>query len=193
MSPYQVKTFVLPSLDGISDKTMQTHVKLYEGYVKQTNDLLERSAELESNHPAIWAIQRRFGFEFDGMRNHEYYFEGFEGGHAPLSESSSLHKAITATWGSIDEWLDRFKMIAMTRGIGWAILYHDQKTNRLLNHWVDEQHLGHLLGLTPIVTLDMWEHSYLLDYAPADKAQYIDAFFKNLNWDIVAQRFSPTA
>ncbi|HMO78856.1 MAG TPA: Fe-Mn family superoxide dismutase [Candidatus Paceibacterota bacterium] len=190
MKNYEVKKFNIPELVGISAKNIEEHLKLYEGYVKNTNNILNEIENL-ANVPSfaeniylITELQRRFSFEFDGMRNHEYFFANFEGGSKPIS-NGALKKAIIAEWGSFEKWLDLFKMIAKTRGPGWAILYHDTGANRLLNCWVDEQHLGHLIGLEPILCLDMWEHSYVADYQPSGKGKYIEDFFTNLNWEVV--------
>ncbi len=188
------KKFSIGSLVGISQKTIDEHLKLYSGYVKHTNLITEKIQELttdvEKNSYTIGELQRRFGFEFDGMRNHEYYFEQFEGGQGEIQDASRLKKKIEDEWGSFDAWLSRFKSIAMTRGIGWAILYFDPVTDRLVQTWVEEQHLGHLTGLKVILALDMWEHSYMLDYVPSEKKKYVDSFFENLNWEIVDKRFS---
>lgn len=148
------------------------------------------SVDADKNSYAIAELQRRFGFEFDGMRNHEYYFEQFEGGASAFSADSTLAQKVTEQWGSWEAWLARFKAIAMTRGIGWAILYFDPDTNQLVNAWIDEQHLGHLTGLKVVLALDMWEHSYLFDYVPAQKKDYVDAFFKNLNSLKVEERYA---
>ena len=142
---------------------------MYSGYVKHSNLILEKigeySADSEKNAFVLGELQRRFGFEFDGMRNHEYYFKSLESGPQVLDGSNSaLKSAVEKEWGSWDGWLARFKAIAMTRGVGWAILYYDPKTTRLLNSWVEEQHLGHLTGLHYVVGIDMWEHSYFMDY-----------------------------
>lgn len=196
LTPYSARQFTLPEVSGISSKTFETHIKLYEGYVKQANVVLGKIDEYSkdsdlpgqagANAYALGELQRRFAFEFDGMRNHEYYFGALEGGPKALPADSALTKAITETWGSVDAFMTRFKAIALTRGIGWAMLYYDPVAKRLLTQWVDEQHLGHLTGLSPIVTLDMWEHSYLLDYAPADKAKYAAAYLDALNWETVS-------
>lgn len=186
MNEYKPKKFTLSTLDGISEKTIEEHLKLYEGYVKNLNTIHEKIEEYrkdsEKHAYALGEIQRRFAFEFDGMRNHEYYFSSFEGGSSPLPEDSSLAQALEI-FGGFDSWFERFKAIAKTRGVGWAMLGYDREEDKLLNYWVDEQHLGHLTGVQPIVALDMWEHSYLFDYTPGEKAQYIDVFFKNLNWE----------
>lgn len=187
------RKFNIPTLTDISDRTISEHLKLYAGYVKHANLINEKIKELSSDldiHTyTIGELRRRFGFEFDGMRNHEYYFEQFEGGYSPLADTSALHQKISETFGSFDAWLSYFKQTAMTRGIGWAILYFDPVTNTILNTWVDEQHLGHLTSLKVILALDMWEHSYMLDIAPSEKKIYIEAFFKNLNWSTVSVRF----
>ncbi|MEK7606390.1 MAG: Fe-Mn family superoxide dismutase [Patescibacteria group bacterium] len=189
MKHFDPKTFTLPTVEGISDDTLKAHVKLYEGYVKQANVILDKIEEYagdsEKNAYALGELQRRFAFEFDGMRNHEYYFTALEGGPKPLDADSPLAKAIVETWGSVEMFMNRFKAIGLTRGIGWAMLYYDPTTKRLLTQWVDEQHLGHLTGLSPIVTLDVWEHAYLRDYIPADKSKYIEAYLNALNWETI--------
>jgi superoxide dismutase, Fe-Mn family len=190
---YQEHSFSIPELSGISARTIEEHKKLYAGYVKHANLILEKIDDLsndsEKNAYVLGELQRRFGFEFDGMRNHEYYFRAFEGGSAPLSEESPLRRAIETAWGSFDAWLARFKAIAMTRGIGWAMLYFDKQNDKLVMTWVEEQHLGHLTGLVPVLALDMWEHSYMLDYPPSEKKKYVEAFFENLNWQVIERNF----
>jgi len=185
---YQAQNFDIPELQGISAKTIKEHLKLYEGYVKNTNGILEKienlSKDSEANAYLLGELQRRFGFEFDGMRNHEYYFSLFEGGPKEINKASELYKKIEKEWDSFDAWFARFKAIAATRGIGWAILYYDKQTDRLLNTWVDEHHLGQLTGLHPIMALDMWEHSFVADYQPSGKKQYIEDFFANINWEV---------
>lgn len=194
---FEEKKFNVPPLQGISGKTVEEHLKLYAGYVKNTNGILAKieqySANPEANGYSLAEIQRRFAFEFDGMRNHEYYFAHLENGSTALTINSTLKRAIEAEWGHFDKWLDRFKAIALTRGIGWAVLYHDRQTNRLLNAWIDEQHLGHLTGLSPVLALDMWEHSYLFDYPPGEKKKYVEAFFENLNWQTCESNYLPGA
>lgn len=152
--------------------------------------IAELSADAEANMGIISGLQRRFGFEFGGMRNHEYYFSHFEGGPKVLEAKSNLKKAIEEEWGSFDAWLTLLKAVATTRGVGWAILYYDTHTNRLVNAWVDEQHLGHLTGVSPVLMLDMWEHSFVADYQPSGKKNYIEDFFTNLNWQTVEKNFS---
>jgi Fe-Mn family superoxide dismutase len=185
MKQFTPKTFNLPALKGISAKNIEEHLKLYAGYVKNANLVLEKISELkkdaENNAYLLGEVNRRFGFEYNGMRNHEVYFTSLESGATQISEGA-LKKLITENWGSFETWLAEFKAIALTRGIGWAMLYYDRKENRLLNAWVDEQHLGQLQDCTLVLALDMWEHSYVADYQPSGKKAYIEDFFANLNW-----------
>ncbi len=186
--------FTIPPLKGISKKTVEEHLKLYAGYVKHANLILEKIKELkqdaEKNAYALAEVNRRFGFEFNGMRNHEVYFRGLEGGSTPLTIDGALAKTIAERWGSFDAWLGEFKAIALTRGIGWAMLYYDPVSKQLLNAWVDEQHFGQLQNCPLILGLDMWEHSFVADYQPSGKKQYIEDFFVNLNWKVVEQNFA---
>lgn len=188
---YDPLTFDIPELDGISKQTIEEHLGLYQGYVKNVNLIREKIEaylnEAECNAYAISEMQRRLGFEFGGMRNHEYYFSQFEGGAKELPDGA-LKDKLGYQWGSFDTWLDRFKTIAKTRGVGWAMLYHDPHTDQLVQTWVDEQHIGQLADLDIILALDMWEHSFLMDYPPSKKGEYIEAFFKNLNWEAVSSR-----
>lgn len=188
---YTALTFDIPELVGISRETIDEHIGLYNGYVKHVNLIEEKTAayshDPENNAYAINEMQRRLGFEFGGMRNHEYYFTQLEGGASPLPEGK-LKELIERDWGSYDAWLERFTKLAMTRGVGWAMVYHDPHTDQLVLAWVDEQHLGQLADVDIVLALDMWEHSYMRDYVPSKKKEYVTAFFQNLNWEVVAAR-----
>jgi Fe-Mn family superoxide dismutase len=188
---YEAKQFNIPELNGISQETIDLHLGLYQGYVKHVNLINDKikafSHDMENNAYAIAEMQRRLGFEFGGMRNHEYYFTQFEGGVESLKDGK-LKEMMEAQWGSVENWYKEFVNIAMTRGVGWAMLYIDRTTNQLVHTWVDEQHLGQLADLDIVLALDMWEHSFMHDYLPSAKKDYVTAFFNNLNWDVVAGR-----
>ncbi len=188
---YEPLTFDIGPLTGISQESIDIHLGLYTGYVKHVNLIQEKidaySNDPEQNAYAITEMQRRLGFEFCGMRNHEYYFTQLEGGSSTLPDGK-LKELIERQWGSLENWLQSFKRIALGRGIGWAMLYHDPHTDQLVQTWVDEQQIGQLADLDIVLALDMWEHAYMRDYVPADKKQYIDAFFTNLNWSVVNNR-----
>ncbi|MEZ4103983.1 MAG: Fe-Mn family superoxide dismutase [Candidatus Paceibacterota bacterium] len=188
---YKAKQFNIPELVGISQETITSHLGLYQGYVKHVNLINEKikafSNDMENNKFAIAEMQRRLGFEFCGMRNHEYYFSQFENGPESLKDSE-LKSMIEKQWGSVENWYNEFVRIATTRGVGWAMLYIDRQTDQLIHTWVDEQHMGQLADLDIVLALDMWEHSYMRDYLPSAKKDYVTAFFNNLNWEVVANR-----
>ena len=160
METFTTKNFNIPKLEGISEKNIEEHLKLYKGYVTNANLILDKIKEYEKdsieNAYVLGELHRRFAFEFDGMRNHEYYFDHLSGGSNEINKDSGLYKAIDTEWGSFGNWLLQYKSMASTRGIGWVILYYDKQTGKLFNQWVDEQHLGHLTGLSPVLCLDMW-------------------------------------
>jgi Fe-Mn family superoxide dismutase len=189
MKKFEEQKFNIGELKGISAKNIEEHLKIYAGYVTHSNLVLEKITELsanaEANMPLLSGLQKRFGFEYNGMRNHEVYFNSLSGTASPISENSELRKMIIEEWGSFEKWLELFKSIATTRGVGWAMLYFDRKENRLMNAWVDEQHLGQLQDCTLILALDMWEHSFVYDFQPSGKKQYIEVFFENLNWEVI--------
>lgn len=191
---YEAKKFNIPELAGISSKQLEIHLKLYEGYVKFTNHLREVLADLrkdsEKNAYALGEVLRRFGFEFNGMRMHEYYFEQFENGPKAFEQGSMLGQALNNKYGPWEEFLNHFKSVGMTRGIGWTILYFDPIGNTPHIVWVNEHELGQLAGLPVILAMDMWEHAYMVDYLPAEKKNYIEAFFNNLNWSVSETRFN---
>jgi len=196
MKTFEEKKFNIPELKGISQKTTEEHLKLYSGYVKNANLILAAMADMtDENALAIAEMRRRFSFEFNGMRNHEVYFAGFEGGPRLLgtaaggASSSPLRQAIEAEGGTFEGWLSYFKATALTRGVGWAMLYYDRASARLITSWVDEQHIGQLQNCALVLALDMWEHSFVADYQPSGKKQYIEDFFANLNWGVIERNF----
>ena len=190
---YSEQRFNFPALTGLSVKQLDVHLKLYAGYVKHVNLVIDLLKELEKdpekNAYAIAEVRRRLGFEFNGMRMHEYYFESLEGGGAPLN-NGNLSAALDQRFGGIGTWLAEFKNVGMTRGIGWAILYRDPKTDMLMNAWVGDHELGQLVSADVIVAMDMWEHAFMVDYTPAEKTKYIDAFFANYNLSVSEKRFA---
>lgn len=191
---YSAKTFDIPALEGISQKSIDEHIGLYQGYVKNLNAITKAAADLMAgdNMHAISELWRRRSFEFDGMRLHELYFEQLEGGAKPFDLSSDLAsqaaKELISGNGVQPELL--MKRIASMRGPGWAILYWDPVGKCLQSAFVGEQHQGHFATLPVILAVDVWEHAYLLDYGAQGKSAYVDAFFKNLNWKTVEKRFA---
>ncbi|SMC27144.1 Superoxide dismutase [Desulfacinum hydrothermale DSM 13146] len=192
LQPYQAKDFsYLLGMEGFSEALLKTHFALYQGYVTNTNKLLEKLRSYaksgRTDTPEYAELKRRLGFEFNGMKLHEYYF-GNLGGAGVLPEDNALYEAIKENFGSFENWKEDFLSTGKMRGIGWVILYQDPSTGRLVNTWINEHETGHLTGCVPLVVLDVFEHAYLLDYG-LDRAAYMDAFFKNLDWKVVLERF----
>jgi Fe-Mn family superoxide dismutase len=193
---YQAKQFNLSGLAGISDATLEMHFKLYEGYVKETNRLTERIAEFlrdgkidQEEMPAYSEITRRLGFEYNGMVLHEYYFGNLQkGGGGEPPRNSAFVSAAGSRFGSYEVWKADFVGVGKMRGVGWAICFQDPLSGRLSNHWVTLHETGNVAGFKPVLVMDVWEHAFLLDYKPAERPKYIDAFFSNINWDVIAQR-----
>lgn len=189
---YVERNFTLPPLEGISAKSVEEHLGLYAGYVKNFNaistKLVEYAKDSEKNAHALSELIRRKSFEFDGMRLHEYYFEQFEGGAVALKADSALSQAFEKEYHQYFK--EYFTAIGLMRGPGWAILYFDPVGKQFQAGFVGEQHQGHFATLPIIVALDVWEHAYLLDYGATGKSKYIEAFFKNLNWSVCEQRFA---
>ncbi|SRR5581483_2953542 len=196
--PYKAREFNLSGLQGISDKTLEIHLGLYKGYVEQTNRLTEqleqmvRAGQASGANPAYAEVTRRLGFEYDGMILHEYYFGNLKP-QPSAQPSPELRQAIDASFGSYDVFMTDFKAVGSMRGIGWAILFQDPMTGKLSNHWITLHQDGNPAGFKPLLVMDVWEHAYLLDYKPAEKSRYMEAFIANVDWDAVNRRFSAAA
>jgi len=192
---YKPKTFNLSGLTGISDKTLEMHFKLYEGYVTNTNMLTERINEMlaegkvdQAEMPAYSELTRRLGFEYNGMVLHEYYFGNMKkdgGGAAPRGDFRS---AVENSFPTYAIWKADFVSVGKMRGVGWAICYLDPTNGRVSNHWINEHENGNVAGFVPLLVMDVWEHAYLLDYKPADRPKYIEAFMANVDWAVITQR-----
>lgn len=179
---YKVKEELKPSgLTGISDKQINDHWKLYEGYVKQVNGLSKNRGP-----------QSRYGFEYNGMILHELYFGNLTNTLSPLTDGP-LKDAIVKTWGSFDSWQEDFVKTGKTRGIGWAILYVNPETKALMNHFISSHEIGHIAGFIPLLVMDVWEHAYMVDHNAGGRGDYIGAFLQNVHWSAVEGRYSPSS
>ena len=180
----------LLGMEGFSDTLLKNHFTLYQGYVSNTNKIHDMLVELhkagKTGGPDYAEMKRRFRWEFNGMRLHELYFENL-GGKTKLNPTGKLGKKLTELFGSYEHWESDFKATAMMRGIGWVILYQDNLTGNLFNQWINEHDVGHLVGCTPILILDVFEHAFMIDYG-LKRADYIAAFFKNIKWEAVESR-----
>ena len=174
----------LLGMEGFSETLLKNHFTLYQGYVTNTNKLMETFDQMlkdgKVGTPEYAELKRRFGWEFNGMRLHEYYFENL-GGKDALDKGGKLSKKISEDFGSYDSWEKDFKATGAMRGIGWTVLYQDNLSGKLFNCWINEHDVGHPAGCTPLLILDVFEHAFMIDYG-LKRADYIAAFFKNINW-----------
>jgi len=190
---YQATNFErLLGTQGFSDQLLNNHFTLYNGYVTNTNKLLEEFAELEKQGktgiPEFAEMKRRFGWEFDGMRLHELYFGNMTKSAPAPDKGSKIYAKVAEVFGSFENWEKMFKSTGAMRGIGWAILYYDPQGDQLLNTWINEHDTGHLAATTPILIMDVFEHAFITDYG-LKRADYIEAFFKAIDWAVVQKRF----
>lgn len=177
---------------GFSEQLLKNHFTLYQGYVTNTNKLLDLMAAMvkEGNTatPEFAELKRRFGWEFNGMRLHEYYFRNMKNCGSALNKDSKLSKKLIEDFCTFENWEKDFKAIGLMRGIGWVILYVDSIAKRLFNVWINEHDLGHLAGCVPLLIMDVFEHAYMIDYG-LKKADYVEAFSRAIDWNTVANRF----
>jgi superoxide dismutase, Fe-Mn family len=198
---YNVRPFDLHGLVGISDRTLEMHLKLYEGYVQATNQLTTQIGGMlkdgridHEEMPAYSELTRRLGFEYNGMVLHEYYFENVQkGGATKPDRGSAFVKAAEDSFGTYDMWKLDFSSVGKMRGVGWAVCSLNPANRRLSNHWISLHEHGHVAGFIPLLVMDVWEHAYLLDYKPAERASYIEAFFANIAWKAVEKRLQLAA
>jgi len=180
----------LIGMEGFSETLLRNHFTLYQGYVaniNKLNELLDGMVKTgKVGTPEYAELKRRMGFEFNGMRLHEYYFDNL-GGKIPLSKEGKLFKKLTEDFGSYENWEVDFRGTGGMRGIGWAILYQDNVTGRLFNQWINEHEMGHPAGCIPVLVMDVFEHAFMIDYG-LKRADYIAAFFKNIRWNVVEGR-----
>lgn len=181
----------LIGMDGLSENALKTHFTLYEGYVKNTNELMNTLSEMREdgkmNNAEFAELKRRLGWEFDGMRLHEYYFENLS--KKGVNRGNNIEKKLAEDFGSFETWEKEFKAVGSMRGIGWAALYQDPIDGRLINCWINEHHASHLAGGNLILIMDVFEHAFMPDYG-LKKNNYIEAFFKNIDWSAVESRLT---
>jgi len=195
MKQYKEQAFDLKGLDGISDDQIAEHLKLYAGYVKQVNTLNQDLAEIlgrgkaSGTSPEFAELTRRLGFEYNGMVLHEYYFSNLRKAAEPRpSANSGLAQALSQSYGSVELWQTDFQAMGDMRGIGWVILFEDPATSRLTNHWITLHQDGVPAGFKPLLVMDVWEHAFMRDYKATEKAKYVQAFFRNIDWQMVERR-----
>ncbi|MEW6741004.1 MAG: Fe-Mn family superoxide dismutase [Nitrospirota bacterium] len=180
----------LLGMEGFSETLLKNHFTLYQGYVTNTNKVLDTLDAMlnegKTGIPEFAELKRRLGWEFNGMRLHEYYFENL-GGKGEINKDGKLGKKMAADFGSYEAWEKDFKATGTMRGIGWAVLYQDITNGRLMNFWINEHDVSHPAGCNPILIMDVFEHAFMIDYG-LKRADYIEAFFRNIDWNTVEAR-----
>ena len=172
-------------LEGISLKSVKEHEKLYQGYVKKTNEVQQKIAEADKSeanavYSYIGELKREETFAVNGMKLHEYYFPLLGGDGKP---DGVILTMIENDFGSYDLWKEDFIATGMSAR-GWAVLAYDYKDDRLHNYGMDAQNVGAVWNASPLVAMDMYEHAFFMDHG-TDKKSYVEAFFKTLNWKFV--------
>ncbi len=182
----------LVGMAGFSETLLKNHFTLYQGYVTNTNKLVDTLDQLlkdgKAGTPEYGELKRRFGWEFNGMRLHELYFDNL-GGQGGIDKAGPLAKKMVQSFGSYEAWEKDFRATGSMRGIGWVVLYQDPIGNRLTNFWINEHDIGHPAGCAPLVVMDVFEHAFMIDYG-LKKADYIEAFFNNIAWTAVSARMT---
>lgn len=191
--PYTAKNFEhLLGARGFTDQSLKNHFTLYQGYVANTNKLADALSAMmkegKTGAPEYAELKRRFGWEFNGMRLHERYFENLTKSGAAPDKESAVIKRLASDFGSYESWEKDFRGAGAMRGIGWVVLYMDPSSRQLFNVWVNEHDVGHLSGAVPILVMDVFEHAFMIDYG-LKRADYIDAFFRAVDWSVVSDRF----
>lgn len=180
----------LLGMEGFSDTLLKNHFTLYQGYVTNTNKLIDTLSQLlkegKTGTPEYAELKRRLGWEFNGMRLHEYYFENL-GGKGEINKTGKLYQKLVESFGSFEAWEKDFKATGTMRGIGWTILYQDISSGRFINFWINEHDVGHPSGGMPILIMDVFEHAFMIDYG-LKRADYVESFFKNIQWEEVEKR-----
>jgi superoxide dismutase, Fe-Mn family len=189
--PYTAKDYSsLIGMKGFSETLIKNHFTLYQGYVTNTNKVADALSQMlkdgKTGTPEYAELKRRFGWEFNGMRLHELYFENLKSGGG-INRAGKLAKTMEKDFGGIDAWEKDFRATGAMRGIGWTALYYDAAGDRLFNSWINEHDVAHLAGCAPILIMDVFEHAYMTDYQ-LKRADYIEAFFSNINWNAVEAR-----
>lgn len=190
MNEYTKKDFShLLGASGFSDQLLQNHFTLYEGYITNTNKLLELLQTKEIGTPEYAELQRRFGWEWNGMRLHELYFENMQVEEvSEVSLSDGLKEKIESAYGSAEEWQKKFEGVGTMRGIGWVVLFYDPAADRVIINWINEHDLGLLAGCKVLLVMDVFEHAFMIDYG-LKRVDYIKNFFAHINWTVVNKRF----
>ena len=189
MTTYTPKDFThLLGMKGFSDIMLTNHFTLYEGYVKNSNLLMTRlDGDIESGSVEYYELKRRLAWEIDGMRMHELYFKNLSKDKKEIGKETK--NLLEKNFSTLENWQKSFNTNCLIRGIGWVMLLQDNQTKEVFHTWIGEHNQGHILDCKVLLVMDMWEHAYMTDYG-IKKAEYIEAFWNNIDWNVVENRLS---
>ena len=181
---------LLGKLEGISDQQLEAHFGLYKGYVARLNLMEDELRKTDKSHTNYswghWSeLKRREAVAFNGAYLHQLYFENLEARGGPNPE---LKQAIEKAFGSYDEFVADMKATALCT-IGWVVVTKSRVDDRLHTYLMTEHHTGFPVLQDIVLVLDSYEHAFAIDYG-TDRGSYIDAFVKNINWEVVNKRFA---
>ena len=190
--PYAIKPLTCDpaKLKGLSEKLIVSHYENnYSGAVKRLNAITQQLAELDVTNTPVFilnGLKREELIAANSMVLHEIYFDGLG---STENSKSALGEALVRDFGSVERWQAEFIAMgkALGGGSGWVLLSYFPRDKKLINQWAAD-HAHTLAGAIPILALDMYEHSYHMDYGAA-AAKYVEAFFQNIRWEKVNHRF----
>jgi superoxide dismutase, Fe-Mn family len=184
-------------LDGISKQTMEDHFKLYEGYAKKANECRKllnefEYSDIEGNqvYSQLRAVSVDYTFALLGFKNHDLYFGHLGGdGGDPTGRFAELVESEFN--GGVEEWQQAVRKAA-SAARGWVMVGYDLGDGSIFNYIMDTQNLWAVYNMVPVLALDVYEHAYVRDYGatPDGRKQYVEAFFRNLDWDHVNRQLA---
>jgi len=191
---YQVRPFDLSGVQGLSKKAIDLHLGLYKTYVEQLNNLLEQSPERTAGAEPLTldGYNRRFAFEYNGVALHQLFFEQLAGKHRQPRSDGVFLEALQ-DYGDFAGWKSSIEALAKTRGVGWVLTLRERGAERLHNCWIDLHQLSLPANCEIVFALDLWEHAYMIDFSPAQRADYVKIILDNVDWPVLDQRFAPAA
>lgn len=193
---YTAKNFEhLLGITGFSDTLLKNHFSLYQGYVNNSNTLLNKMNEIrkerglgdDNRKEESAELHRRWGWEYNGMKLHELYFENLTKDKDTFNQELNIVQALDQRFGSFEDFKNHFiKNVGMFRGVGWVALIKRDDTYGVI--WIGEHDEGLLANSQILLIMDVFEHAFITDYG-IKRADYINAFWENINWKVVEERF----
>jgi Fe-Mn family superoxide dismutase len=185
---YTAKDFSsLLGMSGFSDTMLNNHFTLYKGYVDNSNKLITNLDKVEKGSQEYQELKRRLGWELNGIKLHELYFDNMCVGGKAMSDK--IEELIVTNYKSVDEYFASLRRNGMIRGIGWVLLMQDSDTGNLYHVFVGEHNVGNVVNGKILMVMDCWEHAYMTDYG-IKRADYIESFIANIDWSKVEARLA---